>query len=238
MAAPSAPPGLMISRTPSTLVSEHTGVSTEKAREALFVTGGDPVAAADYLVPMSPAHRIKRDREMRQAMSADMPPPAYNPAAAAPPFGGPPQPSLAERVRIVAHKLELEEELCRDLVSWAGTEVIVIADDSGSMSAVADVQRYTTRWEELRMRLGQLLDILLLVDDGGGFELRFLNQGAAMMIHSQEQLNDVFAWATPGGGTPLGRILREYTNPAQLESDRLIMVMTDGIPSDVNFEEP
>merc|ERR1711998_397289 len=145
--------------------------------------------------------------------------------------------SLAERVADVSHKLDLEAALVKDLVSWAGTEVVVVADDSGSMSRVADSATYTTRWDELKQRLTQLLDILLLIDDGGGFELRFLNRGGAVMIKSQEDLQACWQWASPGGVTPLGKVLREYLNPVTLETDRLLLVMTDGCPSDVSFEE-
>lgn len=169
-------------------------------------------------------------------------PPTSSTAACAPP---PPHESnhlqdlpFAERVQAVAHRLDLERELVTDLVSWAGTEVVVVADDSGSMSFIADTKALRTRWEELKLRLGQLLDILLLVDDGGGFELRFLNCNPhPVMIKSHADLEACWQWAATGGGTPLGEVLRDYLNPEELETDRLLMVMTDGCPSDVSFEE-
>merc|ERR1711939_62743 len=145
--------------------------------------------------------------------------------------------TLAQRVNDVAAKLDLETELVEDLVSWAGTEVVVVADDSNSMRAIADVQRQLTRWDELRERLGQLLDILLMIDDDGGFELRFLNCGGPVMIRTQADLQAVWQWAQPSGRTPLGSVLREYLNPQGLENDRLLMILTDGCPSDVTFEQ-
>jgi len=133
--------------------------------------------------------------------------------------------------------LDLDKDMVTDLVKWAGTEVVVIADDSGSMRQVADPARRATRWDELKERLSQLLEILLLIDDGGGFELRFLNHGGSTMVRSQADLAGCWLWASPGGTTPLGKILSEYLNPPYLENDRLVMIMTDGEPSDVTFEQ-
>jgi len=145
--------------------------------------------------------------------------------------------SLAERAAGIAHKLDLEDAMVEDLLRWAGTEIVVVADDSGSMMSVSDVRRRTTRWEELQLRLAQLLDILLLVDDGCGFELKFLNSGSAVMIKSHADLKACWQWAKPSGRTPLGGVLRDYLRPSTLEQDRLLLVMTDGSPSDVSFEQ-
>jgi len=145
--------------------------------------------------------------------------------------------SLAQRVADVAAKLDLESAMVSDLLQWAGTEVIVIADDSGSMNHVTNSSLMATRWDELKLRLGQLLDILLLVDDGKGFELRFLNRGRPVMIRSHQELQACWQWAQPGGRTPLGAVMKDYLRPTELETDRLVMVMTDGSPSDVTFEQ-
>lgn len=145
--------------------------------------------------------------------------------------------TLAQKVEHVRNKLDLSDQLATDLVSWAGTEVIVIADDSGSMRNIADVSRKTTRWDELKSTLSALLDVLLVVDDGGGFELRFLNHGSATPIHSHQHLEQAFSWADASGRTPLCSLLREYLNPKQLESDRLVLIMTDGEPSDGSFSD-
>lgn len=145
--------------------------------------------------------------------------------------------SLAARAADVAHKLDLESAMVEDLLRWAGTEVVVVADDSGSMQNMGNMQQRTTRWEELKLRLAQLLDILLLVDDGSGFELRFLNNGRPVMIKSHADLQACWQWARPVGRTPLGTVLKDYLRPSTLEQDRLVMVLTDGCPSDVSFEQ-
>merc|ERR1711871_1311014 len=91
------------------------------------------------------------------------PPPPVTGYPSAPPassYGGqfaPPPPaahatrqiSLADRVKEVSEKLDLEQAMVNDLLGWVGTEVIVIADDSGSMRQIASGgpgMRPMTRW--------------------------------------------------------------------------------------------
>jgi len=225
----------MFTRTPS-----GREIQVPVSGSNVFAQAEDPYANQ----PMSPAQRIRADIGNRSAPSA--PPPAYalpEGIMPPPPVAFPSQKqkcqtmTLAQRVDMVSNKLDLDAELADDLVRWAGTEVIVIADDSGSMSNIADYQKRLTRWDELKMRLSQLLDILLLVDDDGGFELKFLNKGHAAQIRCREDLDAVWRWATPAGRTPLGEVMGPYLNPRGLENDRLLMVMTDGLPSDVNFDQ-
>merc|ERR1711998_193607 len=208
---------------------------------------------AQYIASAPTLSDTPLDFTLGQHAQVKAPPPAYSSAAGAPPppplaphhvqyVQHPPGPSLADlplsqRTEEVARKLDLEHELVSDLLGWAGTEVVIVVDDSGSMSRVADTRRRLTRWEELKERLNQLLEILLLVDDGSGFELKFLNCGGPFMIKSRQDLDACWQAAAPGGGTPLGEVLKPYLNPGALESDRLVMVMTDGCPSDVSFDQ-
>jgi hypothetical protein len=146
---------------------------------------------------------------------------------------------------MVKEKLDLTQEMANDLIDWAGTEVIVVADDSGSMRQIADRTRGTTRWDELKQKLNDLLELLLVVDGDAHFELRFLNTNGPpgspqrhSDIHRKADLDACWAWAAPGGATPLINILKEYMDPSQkhFETDRLVIVMTDGEPSDGTFE--
>jgi len=136
-------------------------------------------------------------------------------------------------------KFDLDYEIAADLMSLRGTEIVVIADDSGSMkskSTMRGVPEVKTRWHELQYTLTKLLDILLFVDCDGGFELQFLNSNAApTAIHSAGDLNDVWRWASPRGGTPLVGRTRQFTN-TKPGADRILMVMTDGLPSDGSFD--
>ena len=48
-------------------------------------------------------------------------------------------------------------------------------------------------------------------------------------------LTSCWEWAHPAGGTPLGSLLTEYLHASHLKKrDRLVMVLTDDIPSDVS----
>ena len=57
----------------------------------------------------------------------------------------------------------------------AAPEIVVVADDSGSMGAVANYVTRSTRWTELRDTLQKLAHMLLVVDHTDGFHIQFLN---------------------------------------------------------------
>merc|ERR1712046_32726 len=69
--------------------------------------------------------------------------------------------NTAERIKALQNALDLNWEMASDLLAFVGTEVVVIADDSGSMIA------FEHRWPELQNTLAQLLDMLLLLDNSG-----------------------------------------------------------------------
>ena len=71
------------------------------------------------------------------------PPPAYEPAA---------NPTLGDRVQQMQMELDLPEDIVQDLLTLAGSDIIVIADDSSSMNSVAEPGSgsVATRWDELR----------------------------------------------------------------------------------------
>merc|ERR1712100_230370 len=82
------------------------------------------------------------------------------------------QPKRSRRL----HSISIEEEIAEDL-RCCRCKITVIADDSGSMkspSYVEGMPHITTRWQELQHTLARLLDMLLFLDQDGGFELYFL----------------------------------------------------------------
>jgi len=114
--------------------------------------------------------------------------------------------------------------------------IVVVADDSGSMRAVADREKCTTRWDELQTRLRELLKIALFVDDEGGYDLKYLNYGDTFSIHTAAHLEA--SWPPEiKYKTPMLKTLRPYLNYGGAERDRLIIVITDGEPSDGSFAE-
>lgn len=116
------------------------------------------------------------------------------PPTAPPAYFNNPQ-SLQEKINQLADELDLSDEIVEDLLRWYGTEVVVIADDSGSMTAIADYKSATTRWQELQQRLSDLLQLLLVIDLDAEIQLLFLNsvpngsaQGYAVSIRTHEDL--------------------------------------------------
>jgi len=144
------------------------------------------------------------------------------------------------KVQRLIQTLDLEYEIAADLLETEGTDIVVIADDSGSMQSTSHMPgrpEIRTRWHELQYTLRRLLEMLLTVDDRGGFELVFLNsnQGRPVSIRSAEDLEACWQFAKPGGATPLLTRLRENLGHGT-GNERYLMVMTDGCPSDGSFD--
>lgn len=154
--------------------------------------------------------------------------------------------SMADRLRRMQEDLELPEEYITDLLRLVGTDIVVIADDSGSMNSVSDAAGVgreglglKTRWQELQQTLRMLVSMLLVVDHSEGFWLKFLNDSEWYKITSIEQLEDIFASKPRAKGkTPLlanlQPVMSGYGAP---ERDTLLLILTDGEPSDCAFDE-
>ena len=201
------------------------------------------------------------------AVVVDSQPPQYDGGSAgqAPPYGGgggnggqgvvtgvvdanqvfvSPQLTLSERTAQMQRELDLEQEIVTDLLSIAGADIVVVADDSGSMACVANPGNYSnpmTRWDELRETLIKLAHMLLVVDHTDGFNVQFLNDPAWHELHTKQQVEALFTNRRPSGTTPLGARLQPLLNGSWhpkghgAETDLILLVMTDGSPSDVDF---
>ena len=153
--------------------------------------------------------------------------------------------SLEARLSAMQMELDLPEEIVRDLLSVGGTDIVVIADDSSSMNTVSDTTDYMrplTRWGELRTTLSKLVHMLLVVDHSDGFALKFLNDPTWYQITSAAALDQVFqAKPAARGLTPLFAnlqlIARGYTGGKNPESDTIVLILTDGQPSDAKMPQ-
>lgn len=149
---------------------------------------------------------------------------------------------LSERLATMRTTLGLPDEYVQDLLKLVGTDIVVVADDSGSMNAITDPRKITepvTRWEELQQTLRMLVTMLLVVEHVEGFWLKFLNDPEWYKITRGEQLEQIFAAKTRAHGkTPLkanlAPIMQGYGSG---EKDTLLLILTDGEPSDCSFEE-
>mmetsp|Transcript_13254 Transcript_13254/g.17688 ORF Transcript_13254/g.17688 Transcript_13254/m.17688 type:complete len:342 (+) Transcript_13254:20-1045(+) len=149
---------------------------------------------------------------------------------------------LAERVNHMKETLGLPDQYVQDLLKLVGTDIVVIADDSGSMNAITDPRKITepvTRWEELQQTLRMLVTMLLVVEHDEGFWLKFLNDPEWYKITDKDQLERIFtAKPRAHGKTPLKAnleyLMKGYGSD---EKDTLLLILTDGEPSDCSFEE-
>jgi len=141
------------------------------------------------------------------------------------------------------NELDVPEQIVRDLLSVAGADIVVIADDSGSMGAVANYVTRSMRWTELRDTLQKLAHMLLVVDHTDGFHIQFLNDPTWHEIHSGSQVETLFYGRQPKGRTPLATRLRPllsgqwHPKGHGAETDLILLIMTDGEPSDCSFSE-
>jgi hypothetical protein len=121
-------------------------------------------------------------------------------------------------------------------------EVVVLCDDSGSMqSTIIEPisQKSTTRWMELKRLAAVIIEYVTAVTPDG-LDLYFLNRGVVKGVKSAAGLQDIFS-TLPTGSTPLnGALNRIYSDYRQLPPNRkylLIVVVTDGVPSDGTKEK-
>ncbi len=116
-------------------------------------------------------------------------------------------------------------------------DIVVIADDSGSMSQNAHAvspdnpfAKVPSRWDELCQRVGDILDFATTLDKDG-IDIYFLNRPGATNVTSREQVVDLFA-NPPWGGTPLlgtyQQVLKDKSS--NKETKTLILIATDGEP--------
>ena len=150
---------------------------------------------------------------------------------------------IGGRVEHMQNELDVPEQIVRDLLSVAGADIVVVADDSGSMGAVANYVTRSTRWTELRDTLQKLAHMLLVVDHTDGFHIQFLNDPTWHEIRSGSQVETLFYGRQPKGRTPLATRLRPLLSGAWhpkghgAETDLILLIMTDGEPSDCSFSE-
>ena len=126
-----------------------------------------------------------------------------------------------------------------DLVLLQGYEIVVIADDSGSMtlSSVPDGQRQLgqrepSRWEELCGTLRMVVE-LATIFDADGVDIHFLNRPALTHLRSRDDPQlDTALQRPPSGGTPLTETLQKVLS-AHSESEKpvLFVIATDGMPN-------
>ena len=146
------------------------------------------------------------------------------------------------RFEQLSREMEWDAESIKEAAhALAGANVVIIADDSGSMgSAVRNSpvpppsgKYVTTRWDELM----HFLQLVLKVgaELAASVNLHFLNAGTIEDVHTWEQVQPT-ASSGPNGYTPLCGVMQrvfERWDPAKTDRRLITVIATDGVPSDV-----
>ena len=138
-------PGRRMFVVPPALVVPYATARADWLRAARTDTADQPVVLEAIVVVQG------------EAPPAYEEPPAYQPPAY--------QDDLGARVQRMQMELDLPEDIVNDLLSLAGSDLVVIADDSASMNLVAEPGSGSvlTRWDELKNTCGDAASPDLLV---------------------------------------------------------------------------
>jgi hypothetical protein len=145
---------------------------------------------------------------------------------------------LLAQFRDVVNRYEISEDFAKRLRGLEGFEIVVIADDSGSMDTPANSTggsafgKTMTRWDELKKTLGVVIDIASVMDKNG-LDIYFLNRGTVRGVSHSSQLENLFV-PNPQGLTPMSPVLRAVLaekKQVAREKKLLIVIATDGQPT-------
>jgi len=135
-------------------------------------------------------------------------------------------------------KYDISRTFQEDIDEIKKYDIIVIADDSGSMKEPSRYLSFDsncivngTRWNELKETVAIVTELAVLLDDDG-IDIRFLNDSTYYSnITTPQQVMSLFN-RQPQGRTPLTRVLSEVMNYESLSGKpRLILIITDGEPN-------
>lgn len=144
------------------------------------------------------------------------------------------------RLKQICDRHEICDLFAQKLQQLEGFEIIIIADDSGSMNTpagsvvVAGVGNpygaAPTRWDELKRTSGIIIDIASTMATHG-VDIYFLNRAPVFGVITHEQLDNIFN-VKPSGPTPIVPILKKiFMHPPKHGKKRLVLLMTDGKPT-------
>jgi hypothetical protein len=135
-------------------------------------------------------------------------------------------------------KYEISPTFQEDIDAIRKYDIVVIADDSGSMAEPSEYLSYRTnkfvkktRWDELCETIEVITELAILLDDDG-IDLWFLNVAEPVRnITSKQTIMENFD-RRPQGRTPLTRVLsRVMQEQSASGKPKLILIATDGEPN-------
>mmetsp|Transcript_124828 Transcript_124828/g.361093 ORF Transcript_124828/g.361093 Transcript_124828/m.361093 type:complete len:290 (+) Transcript_124828:48-917(+) len=142
-----------------------------------------------------------------------------------------------EKLGEVLKRFEISIVDANDLAILQDYQIVIIADDSGSMdnpSVPPEMRRLDvvapTRWEELQNTVANIVDIASCFDDNG-IDVHFLNRSAVMGVKGTTDPRFVKAFEEPPEGTtPLTETIERVAEVSLSERNVLLFVLTDGEP--------
>jgi hypothetical protein len=146
--------------------------------------------------------------------------------------------SSSKRLQAVLDRFEITIAEAHELAVLEDFEIVVIADDSGSMqmSSVPAHQRKLgqtskTRWDELQDTVGLIVELGACFD-ASGLDIFFLNRPpiSGVTSASDQQLIRSFA-CPPQGSTPLTETMQKVAKTCGGEKPVLLFILTDGEPN-------
>eukprot|EP00428_Durinskia_dybowskii_P042430 CAMPEP_0170261040 /NCGR_PEP_ID=MMETSP0116_2-20130129/30400_1 /TAXON_ID=400756 /ORGANISM="Durinskia baltica, Strain CSIRO CS-38" /LENGTH=263 /DNA_ID=CAMNT_0010512103 /DNA_START=12 /DNA_END=803 /DNA_ORIENTATION=- len=143
-----------------------------------------------------------------------------------------------KRLKQVLARFDVHIADADDLAVLRDYEIVVIADDSGSMGSCAAPPHLRTltgpnpsRWDELKASLGEIVAVATCFDESG-VDIFFLNRPAVMGVKSADDPSLLQALAgPPQGRTPLTETLTSVVDKTVGERPVLLLIFTDGEPN-------
>jgi len=143
-----------------------------------------------------------------------------------------------ERLQRILDQFEISIADANDLVILADYEIVIVADDSGSMSMASQPPHarklgapIPSRWDEMKETCTLLVELGCFFDETG-LDIYFLNRGQMSEVKNPEDPRFIKAFADrPSGGTPLTETIRRLAQTAGGERPVLLFIMTDGEPN-------
>lgn len=133
----------------------------------------------------------------------------------------------------VSKEFNVNLEIATDLCSISLYDVIVIADNSGSMSQYYPNESKNERKNDLEMILSTITKVSTLFDDDG-ISVQFLNNLPRKdNITSDADVETMMKQVSYGGGTPIGSRIKEIVNTFvndRMKKPIVIYIITDGVP--------
>jgi len=143
-----------------------------------------------------------------------------------------------EKLEQVLKRFEITIVEANDLTILQDYEIVIIADDSGSMdnpSLPPSLRklgvRAPSRWEELQSTVSNIVDIAVCFDESG-VDLYFLNREPVLSVKSSTEARFLQSFAAPPDGTtPLTETLERVAARSMTERPVLLFILTDGEPN-------